>query len=78
MANGVSESAGLFREGRVCRAVLAERAFYSSEASQRLNAVVYPPLLDELARLLPSACFPVGEALPALTVVEVSNAAAFT
>ena len=69
----------LDEEGAVRRDVLASRAFCSPERAQELDAIVYPALLAALGRLLlPSSCSAAAPSEPALTVVEISNAAAFT
>lgn len=59
--------------------VLAERAFENPDCTERLNALVYPVLLEQLARVLcPVPCC--SKLVPSfeLTVVEVSAAAQFT
>lgn len=59
--------------------VLAERAFESSERTERLNALVYPALLEQLSRVLcPVPCCSTLVPLFEMTVVEVSTAAQFT
>ena len=66
-------------EGALVPSLLAERAFSSPESARKLDELVYPYLLDELARLLLSSpCSVLAGSDAPLTVVEVSNAAAFT
>jgi dephospho-CoA kinase len=45
-------------DGEIVRRVLAERAFESSEATARLNAIVHPPLVAELRRRVAAADTP--------------------
>lgn len=69
----------LDESGSVRFPVLAKRAFICSEQTERLNALVYPVLLEQLTRILsPSPCC--GAFVPSheFTVVEVSVAAQFT
>lgn len=69
----------LDESGSVRFPVLAKRAFACSEQTERLNALVYPVLLEQLTRILsPSPCC--GAFVPSheFTVVEVSVAAQFT
>lgn len=66
----------LGEDGRLRNAVLAERAFCSPERSARLNALVYPALLDSLKGVL--AELDAAPSIPGcFTVVENSNASGF-
>ena len=60
-------------EGGLRRPVLAERAFASPEQTARLDALVHPALMEQLAlRLLPATCCTVSKPEFDLAVVEVS------
>lgn len=65
-------------DGAIARAVLAERAFATPEATGRLDAIVHPAVLARLGDiLLPAACCAATPPSYPLTVVEVSAPAAF-
>lgn len=65
--------------GSVRFPVLAARAFESRERAQALESIVYPALLEQLTHILcPVPCWSASEAECGLSVVEISNAAAFT
>lgn len=69
----------LAADGSLRTAVLAERAFATSETIARLNAIVHPPLFEQLAvRILPPQCCSTVMPSAQLTVVEVSAAASCT
>lgn len=59
--------------GGIRRSVLASRAFATPEDTQKLNELVHPAVLEQLAlRILPAQCCSVMVPEHALTVVEVS------
>lgn len=59
--------------GGVNKAVLAERAFASPEDTARLNAIVHPVLVDQLAaRILEPICCTVSPLHNPFAVIEVS------
>lgn len=69
----------LAADGSLRTAVLAERAFATPETIARLNAIVHPPLFEQLAlRILPPQCCSTVMPSAQLTVVEVSAAASCT
>lgn len=69
----------LAADGSLRTPVLAERAFATPEAIARLNAIVHPPLFEQLAlRILPPQCCSTVAPSAQLAVVEVSAAASCT
>lgn len=57
--------------GELNRALLAQRAFASAEATERLEQIELPAIRERLAQVLTHSCC--ATTVPALTVVEVDR-----
>lgn len=66
-------------DGGIRREVLAARAFATPDATERLDAIVHPRVLEQLAlRLLPANCCTVVQPAFSVAVVEVSAPQGFS